>query len=56
MATTIKVICAGWIDNEGTKHECGVLIETIETEQDTELDTSHGMCQECFDKQMEQLG
>lgn len=56
MATTIKVICAGWIDNEGTKHECGVLIETYTTEQDTELDTSHGMCQECFDKQMEQLG
>jgi len=55
MATTITVICAGWVENDGTKHECGVVIETITSEQDTELTTSHGLCQSCFEKQMEQL-
>ena len=55
MSTIITTICAGWVDKDGEKHECGVVICTTESEEDVEYTTSHGMCEDCFKAQIQDL-
>ncbi len=46
----LKIICAGYVDADEVKHECGTFIGTLLSSNDG---ITHGLCTSCEKKALE---